>query len=209
MLVRAVIREPINIATGRCKVMAIETRKQFTVAEYYKMAEAGILTEDDRVELIRGEIVEMSPIGSRHAGCVMRLITLLTEEVRRAAIVNAQNPVRLDDYSEPQPDIMLLAPREDFYSQSHPTPSDVLLVIEVADTSIGYDRRDKLPLYAEFGIGDVWLVNLNNEVVEVYGDPAAGKYQSVAEARRGETIALPGFEGTHFSVDDMLGPAGS
>ena len=189
--------------------MAIETRKQFTVAEYYKMAEAGILTEGDRVELIRGEIVEMSPIGTRHAGCVMRLITLLTEQVGRTAIVNAQNPIRLDIYSEPQPDVMLLAPREDFYSKAHPTPSELLLIIEVADTSIGYDRREKLPLYAEFGIAEVWVVNLNNEVVEVYRNPNAGAYQSVREARRGESIALPGFEGVSIAVDDILGPAGS
>jgi Uma2 family endonuclease len=189
--------------------MVLETRKQFTVAEYYKMAEAGILTEDDRVELIRGEIVQMSPIGSRHAGCVKRINALLTGIVARDAVVSVQDPIHIDDYSEPQPDVVLLAPREDFYSQAHPTPSDVLLVIEVADTSIGYDRREKLPLYAEFGIAEVWLVNLNFDVVEVYGNPAGGEYQSVREARRGETIALPGFAGAQLTVDDILGEAAS
>src|SRR5918997_6720202 len=114
-------------------------RRHFTVDDFYRMLEAGILTEDDRVELIDGEIIEMSPIGSRHASCVMRLNAVLTKRLGDTAIVNVQNPLRLSTRSEPLPDCSLLKPREDFYSRAHPTPDDVLLVVEVADSSIGYD----------------------------------------------------------------------
>src|SRR5215472_11793644 len=116
--------------------MSIQVEKwTFTVDDYHRMLEAGILSEDDRVELIDGEIVKMCPIGSRHVGCVNRLNTLLVPKVGRAAIVSVQNPVVLDDYSEPEPDIALLKPRADFYSQSHATPQEVLLIIEIAETS--------------------------------------------------------------------------
>src|SRR5687767_15230062 len=110
------------------------TRHSFTVAEYRRMGEAGIFSEDDRVELIGGEVVEMSPIGKRHAACVGRLTQLITLRLRLSAFVWAQNPVQLDDYSEPQPDLAILKPRADFYGQSLPTPADVLLVIEVSDS---------------------------------------------------------------------------
>src|SRR5438552_19028815 len=112
------------------------------------MGHAGGFSEDDRVELIEGEVVEMSPIGSTHQGCVDELSSLITEKLGGAVIVRVQGPIHIDEYSEPQPDITLLKPRPDFYRRSHPTPSDVLLVIEVADTSIEYDRSVKLPLYA-------------------------------------------------------------
>jgi Uma2 family endonuclease len=129
--------------------MSVQLRKRyFNVDDYYRMAEAGLFSEGERVELIEGEVVEMSPIGSRHAGCVMRSSTVLNRRFGHLAIVSVQNPIRLDDFSEPQPDLALLKPRKDFYSTSHPTAADVLVVIEVADTSADYDRNVKLPLYA-------------------------------------------------------------
>src|SRR5437868_12357745 len=135
-------------------------RRHFNVAEYYKMAAAGVFSEDDRVELIEGEIVEMNPIGSRHAACVGRLTKLLERLTGDRAIVWVQNPVQVSDYSEPLPDVALLNPRDDFYSQATPQATDVLLIIEVAESSLEYDRSIKLPLYARSGIVEVWLVNL-------------------------------------------------
>src|ERR671938_544657 len=141
--------------------MSVQVAKRcFSVDEYYRMGEAGILTEDDRVELIEGEIIEMSPIGSRHAACVNRLNTLLGRHLRQTAIVSVQNPIRLDAYSEPEPDVALLRPRADYYESGHPTPADALLIVEVADTSADYDRIIKLPLYAKAGIPEAWLVDL-------------------------------------------------
>ena len=134
------------------------SHRRFTVDEYYRMAGAGILHEDDRVELIEGEIVEMPPIGSYHAGEVDWLAQLLVRRLAGHAIVRGQNPIHLSVYSEPQPDITLLRPRADFYTTSHPTPEDILLVIEVADTSVAYDREIKAPLYSRAGIIDVLVV---------------------------------------------------
>jgi Uma2 family endonuclease len=142
-------------------VMGVQlARRLFTVAEYHKMAEAGILSEDDRVELLEGEIVAMSPIGSRHAGLVNRLNRLFSQRAGDQVVVSVQNPVRLGGYSEPQPDLALLRPRADFYTSSHPGPEDVLLAVEVAETSAAVDREVKVPLYARFGVPEVWLVDL-------------------------------------------------
>jgi Uma2 family endonuclease len=126
-------------------------RRLFTVEEYHRMAEAGILSEDDRVELIEGELVTMSPIGSRHAACVARLTALLFP-VGGRGILWVQNPIRLGARSEPQPDVALLRYRPDFYASAHPGPEDVLLVVEVAETSADADRSLKIPLYARYGI---------------------------------------------------------
>src|SRR5207247_3212709 len=142
--------------------------RRFTVDEYYRMAETGILAEDDRVELLDGEIVEMSPIGPRHAATVTRLDHLFNRLVGDRAIVRAQNPVRLDGYSEPEPDIALVTPRADFYRAEHPTPRDILLIVEVADTSLRYDRHTKLPGYARAGVPEAWLVDLTADRVERY-----------------------------------------
>ena len=143
------------------------------------MAQVGILGEDDRVELIEGEIVEMTPIGSRHAAVVDRLNRILSRQIGEQAIVRVQNPIRLGEHSEPQPDISLLKPREDFYASSHPGPEDVLLLVEVSETSAEYDREVKLPLYARFGIPEVWLVNPEGKAIEVYRDPSPEGYREV------------------------------
>ena len=181
------------------------TKRHFNITEYYRMAEAGILSEDDRVELIEGEIIKMTPIGSRHAGCVSRLNALFNRLINETAIVSIQNPLRLSNFSEPQPDIALLKPRDDFYSSAHPTPSDVLLLIEVADKSLEYDRDIKLPLYAAASIPEVWLVNLIKDMIEIYIDPQDGMYREVRYFTRGETVS-PLFNAKRtLSVDSVIG----
>jgi len=169
------------------------------------MAEAGVLTEDDRVELVHGEIIEMCPIGTRHAACVRKVGDILSRLLLQTVIVSIQNPIHIDDYSEPLPDIALLKPREDFYSRAHPDPSDVLLIIEVADTSVDYDRTIKMPLYAKARIGESWLVNLPKDLIEVYTDPVNGSYQSCRLLSRGESLSSTSLEKLTLRVDDVLG----
>ena len=181
------------------------TKRYFNVVEYYRMAEAGILSEDDRVELINGEVIAMAPIDSRHAGCVSRLNSLLSRQVGGTALVNVQNPVRLSDFSEPQPDVALLIPRDDFYSNNHPKSNDVLLIIEVSDASLEYDRDVKVSLYAIALIQEVWLVNLIKDMVEIYQDPRNGIYREVHYATRGETVSPQFNPGLVINVDAILG----
>ncbi|HEY0324320.1 MAG TPA: Uma2 family endonuclease [Pyrinomonadaceae bacterium] len=179
-------------------------RRAFNVTEYYRMIEAGILSEQDRVELLDGEIIEMSPIGSRHAACVDRLNHVLNRLVGQDVIVRVQNPIRLDNFSEPQPDIALLRSRPDFYAQAHPTPEDVLLVVEVADTSAEFDRAVKFPLYAEALIQEAWLVNLQDESIEIFSHPAEGAYKQSQVRRRGENAVSPTVQNLALLVDDIL-----
>ncbi len=186
--------------------MSVQLRKRyFNVDDYYRMAEAGLFSEGDRVELIEGEVVEMSPTGSHHQGCVDELNALLASNVGRTAIVRVQGPIRIDDYSEPEPDIALLKPRADYYRKSHQAPADVLLVIEVADTSADYDRNVKLPLYARAGIPEAWLVILPKDLIEVHSQPKNGKYQKVQRLKRGKTLVSSTVPGLSFSVDEILG----
>ncbi|MEK6299480.1 MAG: Uma2 family endonuclease [Acidobacteriota bacterium] len=186
--------------------MSVQIKKHyFSVAEYYRMTEVGLFSPDDRVELIKGEVVDMSPIGKRHAGCVNRLNKLLNRTVGELAIVSVQNPIGIDDFSEPQPDLALLKPRADFYSNSHLVPTDVLVVIEVCDTSVEYDRTVKLPLYARAGIPEAWLLILPDDTIEVYSNPKDGKYQKILRLKRGKILVSPTVPGLKFSVDDILG----
>lgn len=180
-------------------------RRRFTVDEYHRMAEAGILAEDDRVELIEGEIVEMSPIGSRHAACVKRMTSLFYRQVGQKAIVSVQDPIRLTERSEPQPDLALLRLRPDFYAKAHPGPEDILLVVEVAETSPDYDRTVKLPLYAQARIPEVWLVDLAGEGVEVYRTPTPQGYREVQHARRGQRLIPQAFPDVDLTVDEVFG----
>ncbi len=180
-------------------------RRRFTVEEYHRMAEAGIFSEDDRVELIEGEVVGMTAIGSGHQACVDRLTRLFASVRREQAIVRVQGPIRLGPDSEPQPDLALLRPRADFYAHAHPGPEDVLLVVEVAETSAEYDRTVKLPLYARSGIREVWLVDLATVSAEVCSDPTPGGYQRVRSIRRGERLTLGAFPGLELAADDILG----
>lgn len=163
-------------------------RRHFNIAEYYRMAAAGVLLEDDRVELIEGEIVEMNPIGSRHAACVRRLTEILERQAGDHVIVWVQNPVQINDYSEPLPDVALLKRRDDFYSQANPQPADVLLIIEVADSSVEYDREIKIPLYARAAIPEMWLVNLPKDTIEIYTQPLGETYREIRLLKRGESL---------------------
>jgi Uma2 family endonuclease len=186
--------------------MTVQVEKRaFSVREYYRMAEAGILSEGDRVELIEGEVIKMSPIGVRHAACVKRLNALLNRRFSRRFTISVQDPIRLDDYSEPEPDVVLLKRREDFYSQSHPAADDVLLIIEVADTSVEYDRGVKLPLYAGAGVPEVWIANLPEDSVEAYSEPANGVYQKVRIVRRGESLSSESVPNLVLNAGEVLG----
>ena len=186
--------------------MSVPLQKHyFTVAEYYLMAQSGVFARDERLELIEGEVIEMSPIGKRHAGCLNRLNRLLHRNVDELAIVSVQNPIGIDDFSEPQPDVALLKPRADFYSNFHPTPADVLVIIEVADTSVEYDRRVKFPLYARAGIPEAWLVVLPKDLIEVHSEPKNGKYQKVQRLKRGKTVVSSAIPGLSVKVDNILG----
>jgi Uma2 family endonuclease len=180
-------------------------RRRFTVEEYYRMAEAGILHEDDRVELIEGEIVQMAAVSSRHAAGVMRLIMVFPQRVAGRALVNSQNPIRLGQYSEPQPDLVLLRLRSDSYTQSHPGPEDILLVIEVSLTSEEYDCEIKIPLYARHGIRETWLVDLEGDAIEVYQDPGPEGYRQTLRVRRGERLAPEAFPELELLSEDVLG----
>ncbi len=180
-------------------------RRHFNVDEYYRMAAAGVLSENDRVELIEGEIIEMNPIGSRHAACVARLTEFLGRLAGGEAIVWVQNPVQVNDFSEPLPDVALLKRRDDFYAQANPQPADVLLIIEVADSSVEYDRDIKTPLYAGAGIPEVWLVNLPEETIEIYTSPVGDTYREIRIVKRGESLAAKSIPSLMIDADVVLG----
>lgn len=180
-------------------------RRRFTVDDYHRMGDAGVLTERDRVELLDGEIVEMSPIGPPHASTVTRLDALFQRRLRGRATISAQNPIILDRWSEPQPDLCVLAPRADFYGAAHPRPRDALLGIEVMDTSRGYDRALKLPLYAKAELREVWLVDLKARAIEVYRRPALRGHRTQDTYVRGKAIVPLAFPRTRFRVAELLG----
>lgn len=181
------------------------TRRLFSVEDYYRMAEAGVLGPEDRVELIDGEIIQMSAMGPRHVGCVNRAIDMFTATFRGRAIVSPQHPVRLNDYTEPQPDLALLAFRADFYASKTPTAADVLLLVEVSDTSLRYDRDVKLPRYATAGVPEVWIADLEADVLRVYREPFDGAFRVGLKLGRGEPVSVAAFPDVDFEVDDFLG----
>lgn len=177
-------------------------KRYFNVDEYYRMAQAGVLTPDDRVELIEGEIIKMGPIGSPHAACVSRLNDLLRD--LQKTMVRIQNPIRLNEFSEPVPDIVILKSRKDYYAARHPIPSDVFLIIEVSDTSVVSDRHVKVPLYARAHIPEVWLINLPKKVIEVYCEPLEGAYRKSRKFKRGESLVALSVPGLEIKVDDIF-----
>jgi Uma2 family endonuclease len=181
------------------------TRRALTVAEYHRMGEVGILTEDDRVELIEGELIAMSPIGSAHSGTVNALTHCLVHAVGDRGVVAVQNPVQLDDLSEPQPDFSVLKPRDDFYRRATPRPDEVLLIIEVADSSLAYDRNVKRSLYARHGIPEFWIVNLAGREVEVCREPRGEQYTSIAQVGREMMLEPQLLPGAVIPVAVLLG----
>lgn len=178
---------------------------RFTISQYHQMSEAGILSENDKVELINGEIIEMSPIGRRHAACVDRINRLFSNILGIKVIVRVQNPILLNNLSEPEPDIALLKPRADFYESGHPQPQDIFLLIEVADSSIEYDRDVKIPLYTSSGITEVWLVDIYQQVIIVYRYPSENGYRDIQILSRGEKLSISAFPENNLFVDDILG----
>ena len=181
------------------------TKRRFSVKEYYLMAEAGILSPRDRVELIDGEIVQMAPIGSYHAACVDTLSNLFKEMLGRRVIVRVQNPVRLGERSEPEPDVALLRPRADAYRDAHPGPDDVMLIVEVSHSTVEYDRDVKTPLYAEAGIPELWLVNLDEDHIDGLSDPDGAGYRTARRYARGERIAPALLPDAALDVSEILG----
>lgn len=181
------------------------THHRFTVDEYQRMGEAGVFHEDDRVELIAGRIVEMTPIGPRHAGCVKELARLIYHAAGDAVLLGIQDPVVLESDAAPQPDIAVIRPRPQGYRTRHPGPPDLMLVIEVAETSVEYDREVKIPLYARVGIPEAWLVNLPADTIAVHREPGPEGYASVRTVRRGETLTPLALPEITLRVDDILG----
>jgi Uma2 family endonuclease len=179
------------------------TRRRFNVTEYYRMTEVGILREDDHVELIAGEIIQMSPIGASHGECTSALEELLGPQVRGQARLRGQTSMRLDDASEPQPDLALVRYRR--YRQTLPTAADVFFLVEVADSSLDYDLGVKLPLYAAAGIGEVFVVDTIHDVVERHTEPRDGHYRCVLRAGRGESLTSTVLPAVTLPLDVVLG----
>lgn len=179
-------------------------RKRFTADDYQRMGQAGILRKKDHVELIDGEIVTMTPIGPRHCANVDRAVRAFVTKAGDSAIVRVQGSVRLDLYTEPQPDLVLLRPRTDFYASHHPGPADILLIVEVADSSIEYDREVKARVYARSGVHEYWLVDLNGQELDCYLAPENGTYQNVQRYTRGQLLAPQLLPGCVISTEDLL-----
>ena len=164
------------------------THYRFSVEDYHRMADLGFFPQGARIELLDGEIVEMSPAKSKHAGMIIRLTRLLGKSLGAKAAISIQNPISLNPYSEPEPDVAVLKPRPDDYSESHPVPEDILFLIEVSDTTLAKDRKVKLPLYAKAGIPEVWIVDLEGEQVEVYTEPGPEGYSQMKVFAKGKEV---------------------
>jgi Uma2 family endonuclease len=179
--------------------------KLWTIDDYEEMIERGILDADDRVELIRGEIVEMTPIGFRHVNCVINLDALFHRLPENEVTVSIQNPLQLPNDSEPQPDVVLLKGYRSLYAGRRATSEDALLVVDVSDATLKPDKNIKLPLYAEAGIPEAWIVNLEEDVIEVYSEPVGGEYRKMRIAGKGESVNLPGGLAGVVSVGEVVG----
>jgi Uma2 family endonuclease len=186
-------------------MLAEVTKRLFTVDEFYRMADAGIFNEDDRVELIEGEIIQMSPIGHRHMVCVNRAADLMIVALQGKAIVSIQNPLRLNKYNEPQPDVVAFKWRADYYVSKPYTLEDALFVVEVSDTTLRYDTRIKLPIYAANGVPEVWIENLQENVLLVCREPISKTYQTQLTLRPGDFASPLAFPEVRFKVENLLG----
>ena len=177
---------------------------KFTTEQYHLMHEAGVFAEGDRLELINGEITEMSPIGRKHATCVARSTKVFELKLGDRSIIWSQNPIRLVDNSEPQPDLTILKLRDDFYEDSLPTPADILLIIEVADSTITYDREIKSPLYAAAGIPEMWLFDVNRKIIEGYSQPSALGYKRMQRYEQNDTFSMLAFPDVTFAWHEVF-----
>lgn len=181
------------------------SKRLFTVDEYEQLVSEGILTEDEKVELLEGEIIEMVPTGSHHSGTVKFLSAFLNQRLGTSVVIGVQDPIRLPPYSEPEPDISVMKPRADYYRSETPSAGDVLFLIEVADSSASTDRAVKLPMYATAGIPEVWIVDLTDDSVAVHRGPSEGGYAESSIARRGDSLSPSAFPDLTIAVNDILG----
>jgi Uma2 family endonuclease len=179
-------------------------RHRITVDEYHRMAESGSFAPDARVELIEGEIIDMPPIGSSHAGTVGQLHSLLYRAVGDRAMIRCQSPVQVGDDSEPQPDFTLVAARNNFYKDRHPTEHDTLLVIEVSDTTLAHDLRRKMALYARQGIKEYWVVDLVNRRLHIFRSPAGAGYEQASSIDRPGSLEITALPGTSVDLSSLL-----
>ncbi len=189
--------------------MALDVvRRLFTVDEYDRLIEAGFFGPEERLELVDGEIITMSPIGTRHASCVLRISDQLAQRLRARALLSVQCPLVLGERQEFVPDVALLYRRDDYYASRRPRPGDTLLVIEVADTTLRFDRSVRVPRYAAAGVVEVWLVDLQRDLILTYDTPRADGYASSRTARRGGHLNPISFPDVSLAVDELLGPPG-
>jgi len=186
-------------------MVVAEQTYRFTVDDYYRMGEVGILSPDAHVELVDGEIKRMPPIHPPHASIIHRLNAVLARKLHGNVVVGIQSPIRLDDFNEPQPDVTVLRFRDDYYGSQHPTPDDVLLIVEVADTSLRYDRDEKMPRYGAAGIPESWLVDVQAGTITVFTEPHARGYGQERVVTRGQEIMSVAVEGLRLQVDEALG----
>ena len=184
--------------------MFVQAQHRFSVKDYYRMAETGVLRPDAQVELLDGRILDMSPIGPFHGSVVNRLSRLFNLKASERWLVSTQAPLHLDDLSEPQPDVMLLRPEADDYASRHPGPNDVFLLIEVSDTTLDYDRSEKLPAYGRSGVREVWIVNLNEKSIELYRDPNFTGYGSQAVLRPGDAASVQAFPEVVVDISELM-----
>jgi Uma2 family endonuclease len=183
--------------------MPVQASHRFSVTDYYRLAETGVLHPDARVELLDGQIFDSFRVSPLHAAVTRQIAQSFFEQTAERAIVSIRNPVRLDEYTEPEPDVMLLKYRPDYYSKRHPGPEDVLLLIEVADASLGYDRA-KLSIYRRAGISEVWIVNLNDQAIEIYREPHFTGYGAKTILRAGDKAAPQAFPDVVVEVAELL-----
>lgn len=182
----------------------LPSRRLFTFAEYDQMVATGILRDDDRVELIEGEIVAMRPIGCRHAACLRKLDRAIRELLADRVLVSVLCPVAISNWSQPNPDVALLVPRDDDYADAHPLPRQVQVLIEVSDSSLAYDKQVKAPIYAKAGIREYWIVDLKAKQIVVYKRPRSGRYSVVHAHGLRDRFTSPRFPGVEFVIRDLL-----